>query len=297
MVVCSKNSWNGPVGDTIRAVLTRRMEETHDADPHFTLINFPQKDFSYSQQTHHNILIVENKPDAKNSKVETLINVWAHPQRVIKIHASSDNALIHEFGKNKEAIFELFNQNERTRYRERNALVRDNEIEKMLTDKLGIKMVVSKDFKKVEELTDFVLLRSDTNEMCLGLMIYTFPYKDTTQITLEYILSSRNSYSKKYCPCRKEGSVMTTDQGEYGPISQKILFKEMFARETRGTWRTQDNSAEGSFVNYAVVDAPRQRIVVFDGYTYSTNKKESNKIRQLESIIWEAQFCDPKAYK
>lgn len=293
IVVCSKPKWNGPVGDSIRSVLMQYMQGLPEAEPEYTLINIPEKDFSKYLQTHRNVLVVDIKAKNSKSRVETLRNVWSHPQRVIKIKAGSDTAFFNLFAKHSEAIKELFNQSERARYSAQNALSRNLTAEKLLKDEFGIKMVISKDFYQAKKMSDFVWLRSETNANSLGLMIYTYPYKDTAQMNPAAILAARDRYTKLYVPGPLDGSYMTLERNVYPPVSRKILFKNMFAIETRGLWKTFGDFMGGPFVSFAIVDAPRQRIVVFDGYVYYPNKSKRNYVRQLESIIWGAELGEP----
>jgi len=293
IVVCSKPAWKGAIGDTIRALLMQDMQGLPEAEPEYTLINVSEKDFSTFLQTHRNVLVVDIKAGNKKSKVETLRNVWAHPQRVIKVKAGSDTAFFNLFAKHREAIKELFNQNERARFRALNSLSRNYVAEKILAEDFGIKMVISKDFYLAKKMSDFVWLRSEATTMSLGLMIYTYPYKDTAQMNPAAILATRDKYTKLYVPGPLEGSYMTTEQEFYMPVSRKILFKNRFAIETRGLWKTFGDFMGGPFVSYAIVDAPRQRTIVFDGYVYYPNKSKRNYVRQLESIIWGAELGDP----
>lgn len=297
IIVCNKPKWNGPVGDTIRGVLMQNMQGLPEAEPEYTLINIPEKDFSKFLQTHRNVLVVDINSKYTKGKVETLRNVWSHPQRVVKIKAGSDTAFLNLFAMHSEAIKELFNQNERARFSAQNALNRNRVAEKLLADEFGIKMVISKDFYQAKKMSDFVWLRSETNANSLGLMIYTYPYKDTTQTNPDAVLDVRDRYTKLYIPGPLEGSYMAIEREFYPAISRKILFKEMYAIETRGLWKTVGDFMGGPFVNYTIVDAPRQRIIVFDGYVYYPNKSKRNYVRQLESIIWGAEFGEPVKLK
>jgi phage pi2 protein 07 len=269
------------------------MEGLPEAEPEYTLIFIPENSFSKFLQTHRNVLIMDIKPENKRSKVETLRNVWSHPQRVVKVKASSDTAFISLFAKHCEAIKELFNQNERARFTAQNALSRNTAVEKMLVEDFGVQMVISKDFYQAKKMTDFVWLRAETNANSLGLMIYTYPYIDTSEVTPKALLDTRDKYTKLYIPGPVAGSYMTIEREFYESVSRKIIFKGMYAIETRGLWKTKGDFMGGPFVNYTVIDAPRQRIVVFDGYVYYPNKSKRNYIRQLEAIIWGAEFVDP----
>ena len=293
IVVCSKPVWNSSVGDTIRGVLMQYMQGLPEAEPEYTLINIPENNFSKFLQSHRNVLIVDIKSKYKNGKVETLRNVWSHPQRVIKIKAGSDTAFINLFAKHSEAIKELFNQNERARFRAMNALNRNYVAEKLLSDEFGIKMVISKDFYQAKKMSDFVWLRSETTANSLGIMIYTYPYTDTAQMNPAAVRAVRDHYTKLYIPGPLDGSYMTIEHEFYPPVSRKIIFKKMFAVETRGLWKTVGDFMGGPFINYTIVDAPRHRIVVFDGYVYYPNKSKRNYVRQLESIILGADFGEP----
>lgn len=294
IVVCNKPKWNSSVGDTIRGVLMQNMQGLPEAEPEYTLINIPEKAFSKFLQTHRNVLVVDINANYTKSKVETLRNVWSHPQRVVKIKAGSDTAFLNLFARHSKAIKELFNQNERARFSAQNALTRNKQAEKLLSDEFGINMVISKDFYQAKKANNFMWLRSETNANSLGIMIYTYPYLDTNQMNPYAIMASRDKYTRLYIPGPLEGSYMAIEREFYPPVSRKLLFKEMFAVETRGLWKTVGDFMGGPFVNYTIVDAPRQRIIVFDGYVYYPNKSKRNYIRQLESIIWGAEFGEPE---
>ena len=111
------------------------------------------------------------------------------------------------------------------------------------------------------------------------------------------VLAARDRYARLYIPGPLEGSYMATEHDVYPPVSRKILFKNMFAIETRGLWKTVGDFMGGPFINYTIVDAPRQRIIAFDGYVYYPNKSKRNYVRQLESIIWGAEFGEPEKMK
>jgi hypothetical protein len=290
IVVCSKQTWNSPVGDTIRGALTQNMPGLPEAEPEFTLINILPKDFSKFLQSHRNVFIVEIKNKIKKSDVETLRNEWSHPQRVINVKAGSDTAFINIFAKQCEAIKELFNQNERARFTELNALNQNLVAEKFLKDELGISMVISKDFYQAKKARDFIWLRSEATTMSLGLLIYTYPYSDTALMNPATVLTYRDKYTRRHIPGPLDGTYMAVEREVYPPVARRILFKNMYALETRGLWKTVGDFMGGPFVNFAIVDAPRQRIIVFDGYIYNPNKSKRNDIRQLESIIWGAEF-------
>jgi hypothetical protein len=222
--------------------------------------------------------------------VETLNNVWAYPQRVVKIHANSDTACISEFSRYSVAIKELFNQSEQAYCLAMIAKNRNTEAEKTITGKFGIGMNIPGALIIVKKASDFIWLRNETDTCSFGLFIYSIPYKDTSQLASAAVLETRDRFTQQYLPGPSGGAYMMIEQEVLPPVSHLVLFKGMYAHETRGLWRTKGDFKGGPFINYTVVDAPRKRIVVFDGYVYYPNKPKREYIRQLESIIRSAEF-------
>jgi hypothetical protein len=293
IVLCDKPQWEGMVGDSIRAVLTQPFQGLPEAEPEFTLIFKPKQNSDKILLTDCNVLIVDVQAENKNSKVETLLNVWSNPQQVVRIKANSDTGFINIFAKHQEAIRLLFKQNEHKRVTAQNALRRNSEAEKLLADEFGIRMVVPKEFSLVNKTSNSILLCTDTTINSISLLIYTFPYKDSAQLNPATILASRDQYSELYLPSPLKGTYMAVDGETYPPASRKILFKNMLAIETRGVWETAGDFRSGPFLIYTVVDAPRQRIIVFDGYVYHPDKPKRDYMLQLESIIWGVEFGEP----
>lgn len=292
IVVCEKVKWDNVVSEPVKKLLTQEMNGLPESEPEFSLINVPQKSFSRFLETHHNVLVIEIDPKVERAKVETLKDVWAHPQRVVKVIAPSDTAFLSLFAKHSNGIKELFNQSERIRYRALTSANRNVEVEKQLQE-FGVKMEISKDFYLAKKTKDFVWLRYETSVNSLGLMIYTYPYTDTAQLSAKQIYEKRNQITKAYIPGPSNGSYMMMELENYKPTSNQLTFKDLYAIESRGLWRTFGDFMGGPFINYTIVDAPRQRIVVFDGYVYYPNKDKRNYVKQLEALIWNAEFMNP----
>lgn len=297
VVVCNKRLWDGPIGDSIRGVLTQFMQGLPDAEPEFSLRNIPEKDFNNILQAHRNVLIVDIKPANKISKVETLTNVWSDPQRVIKIYAGSDTAFLNMFAKHSEAIKELYNQSERASFRAKNSVHQNFKIEKFLTGQFGINMEIANDFMLVKKARDFIWLRADSSSNSIGLLIYTYSFKDTSQLNPANVIATRDAFAKRSMVGSSEGVYRTAGQEFFPTNSEKIIFKDLYAIETHGLWKTEGSPISGPFINYTIVDAPRRRIIVFDGYVNYPGQLKRNHIRQLESIIWGAEFGGPGKLK
>ena len=297
LVVCDKILWDGAVGHVIREALTSEMEGLPESEPEYNLINVPYSSFSKFLQSHRNVLIVEIKPEYANGAVEARQNTWSRPQRVIKVVAGSDSSFIRVFHKYKPGIKDMFDRNERARFSAQNALSRNFEAENILEKDFGIRIIISTDYYKAKQAKDFIWLRKETAEMSMGLMVYTFPYSDTGLLEAATILETRNEITRAHIPGPSAGSYMVVSNKIIKPISRKVKFNGHYAIETRALWETYGDFMGGPFINYTVIDTSRQRVVAFDGYVYYPNKEKRNYIRQLEGIIWGAQFVSPSEIK
>ncbi len=289
-IVADKSVWDGPLGDTLRSFFMTDYEGLPEAEPDFKLVFIPEENFSKDLKTRRDILFVDISSQYKQGVVETLENVWAHPQRVFKIKAGSDTAGIKSFGENALAIMELFNQSARAQCRALIAQSRNTEAEKTLSDAFDVEIAIPKNFVIAKKTTDFTWLRAETDTCSLGLFIYTLPYQDTSQLAPASVLDTRDLFAKRYFPTPSGAAYMMVEREALLPVSHRMLFKGMYALETRGLWRTKGDTKGGPFVNYTIVDAPRQRIIVFDGFVYSPARPKRDYMRQFETIIWEADM-------
>ena len=293
LIVCNNAEWKDAIGDSIKAMLSNPMEGLPDSEPEFTLLNVQEEGFTALLQTQRNILFIERIAGKGKSKVETLTNVWSHPQRVIKIKASSDTAFISLFAKHGSAIRELFNQSERARFDVTNSTNRNSDIERKLFQEFGVKMKISKDFKLVKNACDFVWMQSNSAAGNLNLFIYSLPFRNLEQLSPDTIAVFRSKKIQQSINFTTENPDLTDEQEVFIPVSRQILFKDLYAFETRGFAVRNGDSLSQPFINYTIVDAARQRIIVFDGSVNFTNNQKRDGVRQLESMIWEAAFCSP----
>ncbi|MFZ4549718.1 MAG: DUF4837 family protein [Bacteroidales bacterium] len=297
LVVSDSLTWQSRVGDTIRSIFMDPQDGFPDSEANFSLLHINRSDFDKASHLHHNILIIEVDTAIVKSNIETLKDEWAQPQRVVKIESASDTALINIIAKQGAAIKELFEQNERAIARIKNAIERNQEAEEFLNRELGIIMVITDQLQLTGKTYNSVCLESKGVSNRLKLIIHTFPYKDSSQLRADSLLTFRI----KHLQCNSTviqadvNSPKTLDFTSYE--GRKFIFKGLYAIETRGLYKPEGKEVDIPYVSYAIIDAPRQRVVVFDGYVNNTEISKRGSIRQLESLILESEFTFPKAIR
>ncbi|HPT14511.1 MAG TPA: DUF4837 family protein [Bacteroidales bacterium] len=290
LIVCEKAQWDGIIGKSIKDLFGAEMEGLPESEARFSMVNVPYNSFSRYLQPHRNVFIVDVKPGNGKTQANVRQDVWSHPQRVVEIKAASDTAFVNYFNHYGEAICELFEQNELACNHAVNSLNRNGKAEAEIVKTLGLKMVIPSDFYLAKKENGFIWLRKETSEMSLGILIYAYPYTDTSQVSFEKICAERNQRTSQYIPGPSAGSYMLISDDVIKPVSKSIKFKNRFAVETRGLWYTKGDFMGGPFVNISVIDESKQRVVALDGFVYRPNKEKRSYIRQLESILWDADF-------
>jgi len=54
--------------------------------------------------------------------------------------------------------------------------------------------------------------------------------------------------------------------------------------ETRGQWEVKNDFMAGPFLNYTILDAKNNRLIVFEGFTYAPSVNKREFIFELEAI-------------
>jgi len=297
LVVSNDAIWKSQIGDTVRSVFMRPQDGFPNSEANFSIRFVNENNFDKALHSHHNILILDIDNAVVKSKIETLKDEWAQPQRVVKMKSAPDSSFFLLFAKHAEAIVELFEQNERAIARVQNAKDRNLEIEMFLNQRLGINMVISNAMKQVGISNNSICIQSKSISDGLNLIIYTFSYKDSSQLSTDSMTANRKQYFQGNSIQKLSDLSVSDGLQIVSSKSRKFIFKGMYAVETRGLWKQQGYLDDFPFVSYAIIDAPRQRVVVFDGYVNAEKDSKRSSIRKLESMILDSEFTSPSRTK
>jgi hypothetical protein len=77
------------------------------------------------------------------------------------------------------------------------------------------------------------------------------------------------------------------------PVVFNVFKKDgNYASEMRGLWTVENNFMGGPFINLAMLDILNNRVVVLDGFVYAPGKDKRNYLRQVEAMIYSAEFVN-----
>ena len=295
VVVNNETLHKGHVGSVISEFFGQILTGLPQPEKTFDVAFIYEPGFGQMFKTHHNIFIVDINASFDKPVIETHSDLWAKPQRIIKMTVHDEATFFEEFEEKKESFMMYFNVNERRRAAQAFGSIEDLKIKKFITKKFDLNILIPKNFYVAKEQQNFVWIRREGQEFSQGILIYTIPYHDTSVFPDE-IIKLRDRMTKDNVLGPSEGSFMRVSMVE-PPESHRIEFNGMFAVEMRGMWELDGDFMGGPFINYTVLDEQNQRIVTVDGFVYYPNKDKKNLTRQLESLIYTLSFINPDQEK
>ena len=313
LLVMDSSEWKSPLGDEIREVFLAPQEGILQGESIFTVRWINPLVMPDLLKRHTNLIYVLSMEGEKsgsrkikklftpksieqiktNDKVFSKIdkNLFAKGQKVMYLFAKDDKTLIKHLQKNRDGIRDIFQKEERKRLSRK---ILGKKIDKPTRTHLKKEhdfkfsfpkgYLLAKEDKKENE--GFVFVRNITPQVDRNLFVAYQPYTNVKQLEDEYVIAWRDTLCKEYIfDSDKPESYLVTET-QLPPTIRKINFKDKYALEIRGVWRTSIKSMGGSFLSYVLVDEEKGRLYYIEGFLYAPGKDKRELLRELEAILW-----------
>ncbi|HQO49066.1 MAG TPA: DUF4837 family protein [Bacteroidales bacterium] len=293
ILVVSQNDlqWDRQIGESVRAFFGQDQYGLPQSEPIFKLSEIKIDKLSEMFKKHRNLFVIEINPKLSEAQVETRSDLWAKPQRVVKISAPNAESWAEAFAKNKEGFLLLYNQTERERLLNIFRPTAKADLMEEVYKTFQMKMLIPEGFYVAKQLPGFMWLRKETNDMSQGFILYQRPYRDTADFSLNKFVKVRDSLLFQYVPGPSDGSFMTTDKEFVKPKLVKTThFVTDYATEVRGMWNVTGDFMAGPYLSYTFVNPASQQLVTAEGYIYYPNKDKRDQLRQLEALLHSIAF-------
>ena len=293
VVTQNDEQWNGMIGDSIRHYFLDYQYGLPQPEAMNELAHINVSGFSDMFKKHKCILEVEINPNIEKATAETAENLWAAPQRYVKITAPSRSAWVELFEKQRDVYALWFRKVERERIMSVFRPTVDNDIRNAIAKKMGFELTLPQGFYIAKDEPDFMWIRKELERSSACIVIYQTPYLDTAQFNVESLVAVRNMMMQKYIPGPSEGSFMSTEAEFVPPLLTYVPdFPAGYAVEMRGMWRVENDYMGGPFVSYTFADDRSGNLVTVEGYYYEPNQKKRDQLLQLESIIYSLKMVE-----
>jgi hypothetical protein len=290
-VIIDDQLWNGEIGDSIRNKFAAPVTGLPQEEPIFDINQYPLRLLEGFMTNSRNIILVKKERAAKYKVVS---DEYAKPQNVFHISGATNAEILEVLQQHAPEIIRKMHQTE--------ILEAQRTIDTSLLDvsrlhkKFGISLHVPSTYEYALQRTNFTWLKKEMVSGNMSLLIYSVPAKclDRNNDAIRNIMTMRDSIGNLYIHGRMPGSRMITEDA-YAPYFQQTTIEGRKTYETKGTWELNDDYMSGPFINYAIKDKRKKRILVIEGFCYAPSKDKRDLMLELEAIIKSVKFVNPKA--
>ena len=289
-VIIDDQLWNGEVGDSIRNKFASPVIGLPQEEPLFTINQYPIKLLEGFMANSRNIIVV--KKETRNY-FEIVENEFAKPQNVFHISGKTAASILDLIEENAPKILERIRETEISE----NQRIIDTALinSQLISDKFRIAMKVPKGYNFVMKNRKFLWLKKEITSGNTSILIYQVPINQIKNRTypINNIIRMRDSIGNLYIHGTSRNTQMVTEDS-YTPYLFNIRFRGKETYETRGTWQLKNDFMSGPFINYTIIDWPRNRVLVLEGFCYAPSKEKRDLMFELESIIKSTEFLKRK---
>ena len=285
MVVAKASDWNGDIGKEIRNSFGELMVGLPQPESLLKVSQVAPNGFGNMMKVARNILVIGVSDEEKYFVRK---NVYAQPQTIIYVYAKDKEGVIKMFKKHKKEIIKTVIQSDISMTQN---LFKKNKLDdtqfKTLQN-LGISLTIHNKFKTVDDTGDFLWLRHHLTSGIAktgsnNILVYSVPLKDETQVS-DSIIAVRNRIGKKYIPGSNPETMYMITEEAYTPFTFDAVIDGKKAYETRGKWEVKNDFMAGPFLNYTILDKQRNRLLIFEGFTYAPSVSKRAFLFELEAI-------------
>jgi len=293
VVTDNKEQWNGRLGTSIKDFFGQLFVGLPQGEPMLDIFYLPQEAFGDIYKPNHLIFIADIDPKLKEAVVETRRDLWATPQRVVKISAPDVESFIQIFDEKKEGIMELYQQLEHERILKFFKTSEAKKVKNILNNTFNIDLIFPTGFVVAKQVEDnFLWIRKETNLVSQGFLIHVFDYTSATVFEPESIIARRNAITKLHIPGPIDSSYMKVADEVIPVETKEINFKDMFAIEARGLWDVYNDFMGGPFLSYTFVDEARNKVITIDSYVYAPKENKRIYMKEVEAILYSFSFVE-----
>jgi hypothetical protein len=284
-VIIDDQLWNGQVGDSIRNTFAAPVLGLPQEEPLFDINQYPVKLLEGFVTSTRNILVVKK---AKTNAYELVENEYATPQNVFHISGKTAYAILEVIRQNAPDIIQKMQQTEIV---ENQRLMDTSRIStRTLKKKFGVDIHLPTGFTLAMKSKKFLWYKKEITSGNSSVLVYQVPFhRVKTTNLIKSITKIRDSIGRLFIHGSYPNTQMIT-QRSYTPylFKTKIKHKETFV--TKGNWELKNDHMTGPFINYCIVDYPRNRMLIVEGFCYAPSTPKRDLMFELESIIKSVEF-------
>lgn len=291
IVVIDKGDWEGAVGTTLRDTLGQDCKFLPQREPLYSLVNVIPSGFTNMFQIHRNIIVVNIKNDVTEPGVKLRQDIWAKPQIVISIDATSSAQAVELIKENSRIIIAALDQAEKDRLIANHKRYEERSLAEVVTKMIGGSPHFPSGYKLKKETEDFIWISYDIQYVTQGILIYKYPVVEgENMMSLDNILAENSKMLKANVPGMFEGTYMMTSEFAK-PSLEYLKFRGRDFAELRGFWEVYNDYMGGPFVAQTFYSQDGKYMIFMEGFVYAPKYDKRTYLRQVESILYSFEWA------
>ena len=288
LVVMDNFNWENSAGDLMKDILMEEFDGLPQSEPLFDVIQITSASFDGFYKFHRSIVLATIESGLE-PRIRFRENVWAKPQIMVQLEASTGAELRQLIGENEEKIQSFLVQYDRNRLMGTYQSSKDPAIQKEISAHHQIRLAIPRGYNLDFSTEDYTSVSIEAPDLSQVIQVYDYPAEGPEDLATDKLIEQRNNFTRTYIEGPREDSYMTISK-MFKPIAFEMVNNRMNVVELRGLWELENGFMGGPFISHSVYDPKRKRIVTVDGYIYYPNQKKRVKIKQLEAIIYSLEL-------
>lgn len=287
LIVMDNSKWNGEVGDKLKDIIMTPVLGMPQQENQFDVSHVAESSFGKMFKASRNVLIVDVD---SISDFQSMQNVYAKPQQIVKITAPNDEALIEMLELYQEQMITTFKNFDIENVQRTHVKKAYGETSFKTLNDLGLEMTIPRFFKKVDDTGEFLWMRQHLSggiakgDGTSNILVYSIPVPASKKGLVQTISRMRDTVGKKYIPGRKENMYMITEK-LYTPRVFQTKMGDLPCYATFGKWEVLNDFMAGPFLNYAIEDVANNRWIVVEGFVYAPSVNKRDYMFELEAVL------------
>lgn len=288
LVVMDNFNWENSAGELLKDILKQEYYGLPQSEPLFDVIQITAGSFDGFYKFHRSIVLTTIQSGLE-PRIRFRENVWAKPQIMVQLEASTGTELKQIISENEQRIQNFLVQYDRNRLMKTYKDSKDPAIQKEIAAHHQIRLAIPRGYNLDFSKEDYTSVSIEAPDLSQVIQVYDYPADGPEDLSTSKIIEQRNKITRTYVKGPREDSYMTISK-MFEPIAFDLKNNNMDVVELRGLWELENGYMGGPFISHSVYDAKRKRIVTVDGYIYYPNQKKRVKIKQLEAIIYSMEI-------
>lgn len=164
------------------------------------------------------------------------------------------------------------------------------ELSELIKNKYGIQLNIPPSFVKAMEGDNFLWIRMDDKKSVQNFVIRKFPYTDTSEFSINNLITLRDSYGKQYIQTNSEDAYMRTNPVDLPVYEYSLNVQGLYGKEYRGIWETVNDFMGGPFFSYLILTPNQKEIIFIDAFVLAPGEDKRDMMQKLDHVVKKGRF-------